>query len=132
MLTYFATRSRERRKRPRLTLAYPLRLFRARGQPQIDTKTEDVSSQGVFCFSPERFSLMETLDGEIVISPTNGHESRTIVRCRLEVVRVIPIGPDGIFGIGFRLCDYTITTHAAQADTSREVIAEQGERSHMM
>src|SRR5579863_5200999 len=87
----------DRRRRPRLRLAYPLRLHRPGETSRIETKTLNISCEGFFCITDRIFSPRETLECELVIL---GEELRQplehniILRCRAEVVRVVPQADD--------------------------------------
>jgi hypothetical protein len=103
----------DRRRHPRLRLAYFLRLFRS-GQPVvIETKTEDLSCDGFYCISDRAIPLHEKIDCELLI-PGEPRETDLVLRCRAEVVRVTtdPVAPR--FGVACRLeaytvnCDYTL------------------------
>jgi hypothetical protein len=102
----------DRRRRPRLRLAYPVRLRHLGDEEPVETKTEDLSCEGFFCISDHLFSPHETVECELVIpsgepcQPVPEHD--IVLRCRAEVVRVVPAGPGGMFGVACRLADYFI------------------------
>jgi len=101
----------DRRRRRRLRLAYPLRLYRSGEAFRTETKTEDISCEGFFCVTDRHFSPFETLECELLIPfqeeglPT---EHDIILRCQAEVVRVVQHVDEAAFGIACRLSDYTI------------------------
>jgi len=101
----------DRRRRPRLRLTYPLRLHRPGEASRIETRTEDISCEGFFCVTDRLFSLREFLECELVILSAELRqplEPDMVLRCRAEVVRVVPRAGDTAFGVAFRLADYTI------------------------
>jgi len=101
----------ERRRRPRVRLACPVRMLRIGNGCRIDTKTEDISCEGFFCITESLFSLREKLYCELVIA--TGSDGRAVgeaivLRCRAEVVRVVRQPENSAFGVGCRVSDYTI------------------------
>jgi hypothetical protein len=96
----------DRRRRPRMKLAYPVRLRRAGSPISTDAKTENLSSDGFFCLTRQSFSPRETLLCEIVIprnQPTDAEERDVVLRCRAEVVRVVYRPDELAFGVACRL-----------------------------
>ena len=70
------------------------------------------------CFSPH-----ETLECELVIpsdEPGQPVEHDMVLCFRAEVVRVVPQGPEGAFGVACRFADYTI----AQQFVAQSVMIE--------
>jgi hypothetical protein len=57
----------DRRKRQRVALHWPVRLFRQPGRPSVESTTENLSTAGLYCVSSERFQPGERLRCEIVI-----------------------------------------------------------------
>jgi hypothetical protein len=109
----------DRRRRPRLRLAYPLRLRQLGEEVRVETKTEDLSCEGFFCISERVFSPHQTLECELVIpSDTGGQpvEHDLVLRFRAEVVRVVPQGPEGAFGVACRFAYYTIARQIVARD----------------
>ena len=104
----------DRRRRPRLRLAYCLRLSRPGERSLTETKTEDISCEGFFCVTYRSFCSGETLQCELVIpGGEQDHEivQEMVLRCRADVVRVVPRENNMGFGIACRLADYTIGWH---------------------
>lgn len=101
----------DRRRRPRLRLAYPVRLCRQGESARIETRTENLSCEGFFCITDRIFFPHESLECELLIP---GEElgrpfhNDMILRCQAEVVRVVPQEDNTAFGVAFRLADYTI------------------------
>jgi hypothetical protein len=101
----------ERRQRPRLRLAYPLRIHLPGEPVWVETKTEDLSSEGFFCVSERSFPLHQVLDCELEISAEELDRplrNNLILRCRAKVVRVVRNGHEGAYGLAFHLEDFTI------------------------
>jgi len=107
----------ERRRRPRLRLAYSLRLYRFGEAFPIDTTTEDISCEGFFCFIDYPFSVGESLECELVISgPTMRADQDMVLRCRADVVRVVPQADHTFFGVGCQLSDYTFSKRTVESE----------------
>jgi hypothetical protein len=124
-----AGESPERRRRKRFRLSYPVR-FREPGEKvRVETRTEDLSCQGFFCISQRVFSPYETLACELIIpSGALGHlvvVHDMILRCRAEVIRVVPLDPGGPFGVACRFADYTI-------DVERQIVAQNLTLEHFL
>jgi len=100
----------ERRRRPRLMLAYPLRLFRIGNGSQVETQTVNISCEGFFCITKSYFSPREKLDCELVLIGGNDQpaDEAIVLRCRAEVVRVVRENEHSAFGLGCRVADYTV------------------------
>jgi hypothetical protein len=92
----------DRRRRPRLRLAYPLRIHLPGESICVETKTEDLSCEGFSCISERSFSLDQVLECELVI-PGN-----LVLRGRAQVVRVVTNGQGATFGLACRFEDYAI------------------------
>jgi ferredoxin-like protein FixX len=102
---------RDRRRRPRLRLACPVRLYRLDETSWIDTTTENISCEGFFCVTSRLFSPRETLECELLIpSEQFGQpdENEVVLHCRAEVVRIEPKADGKTYGIACRLMDYTL------------------------
>src|ERR1700722_14758943 len=83
----------ERRRHPRLRLSYLLRLFRPGYAAGIEPTTEDLSCDGFYCISDHPVAPHEMSECELLIpSDQTGDawESDLVLRCRAEVVRVVP------------------------------------------
>jgi hypothetical protein len=113
----------DRRRRPRLRLAYPVRLHPPRGEARVETQTEDLSCEGFFCISDRAFLPHETLECELVIpsgTPDQLVDHSMVLRCRAEVVRVSSQGHGGEFGVACRFADYTLDQQIAEESPTRE------------
>jgi len=104
--------SRERRKRKRIALHWPVRLYRTSGSPSIDSTTENLSSNGFYCESTEPFQLGDQLHCIIAIPAGAFGYSDTRVRlqCRVRVMRVE--SHRDRFGLGCCIEDYELLTNS--------------------
>jgi hypothetical protein len=100
--------SGDRRKRPRVPVHWALRLFRQPGKPPTESTTENLSSEGLYCITKERFKPGQRLQCEIVIPATLGAESPVVLDCHVTVRRVESLG--GGFGLGCQIEDYSLRT----------------------
>lgn len=109
----------ERRRRPRLKLAYSVRLRRPGASSRIEAKTENVSCEGFIFVTESLFSPREVLECELVI-PGEAHALTTdhdiVLRCRAEVVRVVPQATGCGFRVACRLADYTVAHQIPEED----------------
>ena len=81
----------DRRRRPRLKLAYSVRLRRSGVDSLVETKTENVSCEGFLCVTDCIFHLREILGCELVIPGERegvASDHDIVLSCRAEVVRV--------------------------------------------
>lgn len=121
---YLTSDVADRRRRPRLRLTYPLRLYRHGETFRVETRTEDISCEGFFCVVGRKYSVGEILECELVIPSDElgqsfGHDM--VLRCRAEVVRVAPQADRAAFGLACRLADYTIGPQIVEHDVPVEV-----------
>jgi hypothetical protein len=105
----------ERRKFKRLPLHLPVRLSRPKASP-IHCTTENISSEGFYCVSPDPVVPGERLDVEIALpahSPGR-YESRVRLKCQAVVVRVHSTWLGSGFGIGCRIENYSFRLQAGE------------------
>lgn len=110
-----------RRASARCKLSYPVRLH-IPGEPQwVPATTSDVSSEGFYCTSASPFRPHAQLDCEIVI-PMEGVTStppahapypkraqpQLVLRCRVQVVRLVAKGLDPGYGMACRIEHYKV------------------------
>jgi hypothetical protein len=102
----------ERRKRPRLMLHWPVHLFRQSAKAAIESKTENLSSEGFYCRSAQPIRLGEHLRCDIVIPATSfGYPRPSVVlRCGVTVLRVERV--HDAFGLGCHIDDYVYVADA--------------------
>ena len=100
--------TQERRKRPRIALHWPVRLFRQASGSPVESTTENLTSNGFYCVSKEPFRLGEQLACIIAIPDTSLSYSASAIRlqCRVKVMRV-ENQSDG-FGLGCQIEDYEL------------------------
>ena len=107
--------SEERRKRKRIALHWPIRLFRDPAMPSVQSTTENLTSNGFYCVSREPFQLGERLECIIAIPAGSfGYaESPMCLQCRVRIARVED-QRDG-FGLGCYIEDYDLLTNVRAA-----------------
>jgi PilZ domain-containing protein len=100
----------DRRKRPRVALHWPVRLFRQPEGQSIESTTENLSSQGLYCIASEPFKPGERLQCEIFIpgESLGFSESSIRLQCQITVTRLELL--DSGFGLGCHVEDYTLAT----------------------
>jgi hypothetical protein len=110
--------SEERRKRKRIALHWPIRLFREHRNPSVESTTENLTSNGFYCVSREPFDIGERL--ECIISIPAGSfgysDSPICLQCRVRVTRVE--GQSDGFGLGCYIEDYDLLSNARAARRS--------------
>jgi len=107
--------SEERRRRKRIALHWPVRLFRDPTTPSVESTTENLTSNGFYCFSKEPFRLGERLECIIAI-PAGSFcygESPIRLQCRVRVTRI----EDQVegFGLGCYIEDYDLLTDSTRS-----------------
>jgi len=100
--------SGDRRKRTRVPVHWTLRLFRQPGKPPLESVTENLSSEGLYCITKERFKPGQRLQCEIVIPATHSMGSPVVIECHMTVRRVESLRPG--FGLGCHIEDYSLQT----------------------
>jgi hypothetical protein len=110
----------ERRKRKRIALHWPVRLFRDPATPSVESTTENLTSNGFYCISKEPFTLGERLDCIIAIPAGSFgyNESPIRLQCRVRVARVE--GQQDGFGLGCYIEDYDLLTSSKPPQHSME------------
>src|SRR3569832_848075 len=103
----------ERRQRERITLHCQVEVFVSGEARACQAMTRDISSSGVYCFSPAPFSPGERLLCDIEITPRSCSLGTDAVYldCVLEVVRVERT--ENAYGIGCRILRYYLRRKAA-------------------
>jgi len=107
--------SGDRRKRKRVAVHWPVRLFPPAGKPSVDSTTENLSSEGLYCISGEPFQTGERLQCEIVIPGERLGFSEPYMRlqCHVTVKRVEHLRHG--FGLGCYIEDYSLASDSQQA-----------------
>ena len=105
----------ERRKRKRVALHWPVRLFRHPDTQSIESTTENLTSNGFYCVSDQPFELGERLDCVIVIPAGSfGYSDSPIcLQCRVKVMRVED--QQQRYGLGCYIEDYDLLSNAKAA-----------------
>lgn len=97
----------ERRRRARTHVHWPVLLLRNHGSAAIDTVTQNLSSNGFYCFSPEPLkpgeSLLCTL--KLPAHDPKGEELTLGLECTVVVMRAEAVS-DSAYGIACRIEDY--------------------------
>ncbi len=101
-----ATRRRERRKRQRTHLHWPVRLFRNSGEGVVETTTRNLSSDGFYCTTTVEFTLGEPMHCILRLPAHDPGGQMLSLQCRVHVVRVDPANGDGLYGLACRIEDY--------------------------
>src|SRR6266571_2071659 len=98
--------SGNRRKRRRVPVHWPVRLFRQAGKPLVESTTENLSSEGLYCITTEPFRPGERLQCVIVVTGESfGYsESPILLECHVTVRRVESLHSG--FGLGCHIEDY--------------------------
>ena len=96
----------DRRKQKRVPVHCAVYLFREPGIPPAESTTENLSSEGLYCITKERFKPGERLQCEVVIPAPFGFESPIVLQCHLTIRRVEYLRHG--FGLGCRIDDYSL------------------------
>ena len=122
--TIVAGKAPDRRRRPRLMLAYPVRLSRVGNGSLVETKTENISCEGFFCITESFFSPREKLDCELMLTSKGDQrmDEAIILHCQAEVVRVVKHKDNSAFGLACRVADYSVEFKLLQQRVARDPI----------
>ena len=103
---------RDRRRRVRMQVHWPL-FFSRPGSPQaVETVTHNLSSDGFYCLANTTFvpgEVTECTLGVPTRHPRNG-ERVLAVHCKVRVIRVEALQENGMYGVGCRIEDYSFLT----------------------
>ena len=99
--------SSDRRKRKRVPLHWSVRLLRQKGR-SVESTTENLSSEGLYCITQERFKRGERLQCEIVIPEESAGSPEPYLRlqCHVTIERVEHVHRG--FGLGCHIEDYSL------------------------
>jgi hypothetical protein len=107
----------DRRKRKRVAVHWPVRLFEPMANKSVASTTENLSSEGFYCLSRKPFKIGERLRCEIVIpEATLGLDSPMVLECQVTVRRVEHL--ESWFGLGCHIEDYSVGSGALAGDAS--------------
>jgi PilZ domain len=107
--------SGDRRKRKRVAVHWPVRLFPPAGTSSLESTTENLSSEGLYCITSEPFKTGERLQCEIVIpgERLGFSESYMRLQCHVTVKRVEHLRQG--YGLGCYIEDYSLSTGTPSA-----------------
>ena len=100
--------ARERRRRTRVQVHWPVCFIRPGTADIVETVTHDLSSDGFYCLANTAFvpgEIRECTLGVPMHRPHSGDRVRPVL-CRVRVIRVEALGEDGTYGLGCRIEDY--------------------------
>lgn len=98
----------ERRKRVRIKVRWPVWFSKEGLTEAVEMVTSDLSSGGFYFLTKEPFESGEFRECTLGM-PANqpwGVDHFLLVECKVQVVRVQPLGRDGLSGVGCRIQDY--------------------------
>ena len=100
---------RDRRRRARVQIHWPLCFIRTGTSACVETVTHDLSSEGFYCITNTAFVPGEIRECTLSVPmhrPYGGDRVRPVL-CRVRVIRVETLGDeDGSYGVGCRIEDY--------------------------
>lgn len=100
---------RERRATVRTSVHWPI-LFRHSQHEMIESVTENLSSQGFYCFSQTPVASGELMLCSLTVpthDPSRTNE-RVILECNVRVVRSEAPTADGLYGLACHIEDYRL------------------------
>jgi PilZ domain-containing protein len=107
--------SGDRRRRKRVPLHWPVRLFRQPGARTVESATENLSSEGFYCISKEPFKRGDRLQCVMVLpgESVGSSEPFLLLQGHVTVTRVEYLASG--FGLGCHIEDYALLTGAPPA-----------------
>jgi hypothetical protein len=105
----------ERRRRTRTRVHWRLHFWGGPLTEALETVTQDLSSDGFYCFSRIPFIPGEQLICMLRIPAhrLDRSDQGAELECQVQVVRVDPVSEDGDFGIGCKIEDYRLTRNVS-------------------
>ena len=99
---------KERRRRSRMDLHWPVCLNRSGRTEPVRSSTENISSDGFYCLCQEPFVAGEQLECLLSIPPHARREDAPwlVLECKVRVVRVNT--DRDVFGVGFQIESYSV------------------------
>lgn len=106
----------ERRTRARTQVHWSVLLLPDRAAQAIETVTQNLSSGGFYCFSPEALTPGESLLCTLKLPAFDpkDEEHTLSLECRVRVMRA-EAAADGFFGIACRIEDYRLMARHARS-----------------
>jgi hypothetical protein len=98
----------EQRKRIRVHVHWPVTFSRSRLSEAVETTTQNLSSEGFYCFARTAFVPGELMACTLRVPSHQPHSPESVLlwECRVRIVRVDPANESGFYGIGCRVEDY--------------------------
>jgi hypothetical protein len=98
----------EQRNRIRMQVHWPVTFSSPRLSNAVETTTQNLSSEGFYCFARTAFVPGELVACTITVPSHRPHspESVLLLECRVRIVRVEPAKEGGFYGIGCQIEDY--------------------------
>jgi hypothetical protein len=118
--------ARERRRRVRLQVHWPLTFFRPGTTESTETATENLSSDGFYCSTNTAFVPGEIVSCTLSV-PTNdryGGDLTRPVQCRVRIIRVEVLTENDLYGVGCRIEDYRFGSWDVNDEKPSSVAAE--------
>jgi hypothetical protein len=105
----------ERRKYERLPLRLPVRFINERAS-SASCFTENISTEGFYCVSPDAFVPGDLLEVELLLPAHNPgrREKRVRLKCQAQVVRIDSTWLGAGFGLGCRIETYRLCLEATE------------------
>ena len=103
----------DRRKRPRVALHWLVHLKATSCQTQIQVETQNLSSEGFYCLSPQQFTPGEMIECLIGLPAPDGSPGSRVLFCRATVLRVESHGAS-VFGVACHIDDYSLSLGSVQ------------------
>ena len=100
----------ERRRNPRVPIHWTLCLVCTASERSFQTKTRDISPEGLYCVLDGWIEPGERLECDIAVPAHDLKDPKEVVhlRCRVQAVRVERRPGGGEFGLACRIEDYCV------------------------
>jgi hypothetical protein len=101
--------AQERRQRPRSNVHWTVYIFGGDGTRPLESRTKNLSSNGLYCYVQERLTIGERLHCQIMVPGddiSRSHETISL-NCRVKVLRVEPFDSH-VYGVACLIEDYTV------------------------
>lgn len=101
---------RERRRRPRATVHWPVHFYQPGSPETLQAITHNLSSEGFYCLIGGKFVPGETRECTLAVPAHRPHNGCHVLalQCTVRIVRVDMLGGDGTCGVGCRIEDYRL------------------------
>ncbi len=98
----------DRRRRIRLPLQLPVRFYRGKGEAPIRGTTQDMSSDGFFCFAQANFTPGESIvcTLEYPAYAPGLPDSKLVITCRVRIIRLVSGATRELNGVGCQIQDF--------------------------